>query len=450
VQREAAPPSSGPVIAVGLAIGAVFVSGLLLLLELSTYEVWGAMFVAPILLALSLPVFARQAAREADRRLFLLLILALVLKMAGGMVRHFVAFEVYEGVADAAGYHDWGVRLSRQFWAGNFDTGLESLTGTNFLKFLPGIVYMVTGPTRLGGFIFFSWLGFWGLFLFYRAFTIAVPEGRNRTYARLLFFLPTLVFWPSSIGKESWLMLCLGIAAYGSARALTGRPWRGLALAALGLWLAAIVRPHIAGMMGVGLAAAFLVRRPARELGQLAPIVKVASVAVVAALAVILVVRTDRFLRESNIDTDTGVTDTLSQITAQTYQGGSTFVPSLIQSPARAPLAVLTVLFRPFPFEAHNAQTVLAGLEGIFLLGLSLLRIPWGIGAVKSLRRQPYAAFALAYTGTFIFAFSAIANFGILVRQRSLMFPLFLVLLAIPPRRKESTPVEDPAVVAHA
>lgn len=234
-------------------------------------------------------------------------------------------------------------------------------------------------------------------------------------------------------------MLSLGIAAFGSARALNGKLWRGLAVAGLGLWLGAIVRPHIVGMMGVALVVAFLVRRPAEGLRQLAPVVKVVSVVAVAIVALMLVVRTDDFLRESNVETDTGLTETLSQITAQTYEGKSTFAPSLLQSPSRAPMAILTVLFRPFVFEAHNAQSVLAGVEGIFLLLLSLLGIPWALAALRSVRRQPYVGLAIAYTGVFIVAFSAVANFGILVRQRALLFPLYLVLLTIPPRRSERT-----------
>ena len=42
---------------------------------------------------------------------------------------------------------------------------------------MTGIVYTVTGPSLIGGYLVFSWLGFWGLLLFFRAFQIAVPHG---------------------------------------------------------------------------------------------------------------------------------------------------------------------------------------------------------------------------------------------------------------------------------
>ena len=44
--------------------------------------------------------------------------------------------------------------------------------------------------------------------------------------------------------------------------------------------------------------------------------------------------------------------------------------------------------------------------------------------------------FAVVYIGCFIWAFSGFGNFGILARQRVLMLPFFLVLLALPDRRR--------------
>ena len=160
---------------------------------------------------------------------------------------------------------------------------------------LTGAVYTLIGSSKLGGFVFFSWLGFWGLFFFYRAFTIAVPLGRRRSYALLLFFLPSLVFWPSSIGKEAWMMFSLGIAAYGVAKILTYATWRGLIICGVGLWAAGMVRPHMAALVAVSLAAAVITRKSKAELRELAPVVKGGAIVIVAVLAAVLVVRTDRF-----------------------------------------------------------------------------------------------------------------------------------------------------------
>ena len=145
-----------------------------------------------------------------------------------------------------------------------------------------------------------------------------------------------------------------------------------------------------------------------------------------------LVVRTDRFLQEGGIDTS-GVSSTLTDVQSQTGEGGSEFAPSILDSPIRAPVAFITVLFRPFFAEAHNLQSLLAAVEGTALFVLCLLRARWIWAAVKSLRRQPYVVFCLVYSVLFIVAYSSYANFGLLTRQRVQLYPLFLVLISIPP-----------------
>ncbi len=114
-------------------------------------------------------------------------------------------------------------------------------------------------------------------------------------------------------------------------------------------------------------------------------------------------------------------------------RAASEFVPSIVDSPARAPVAAVTVLFRPFVFEAHNFQSLLAAIEGTALLVLCLLRFRWVWAAMRSLRRQPYVVFCLVFSVLFIVAYSSFANFGLLARERVQLYPLFLVLISIPP-----------------
>jgi hypothetical protein len=447
---EAVRVRSGAFIGGALALLAVFVVGLFVLMGTTTFDTWGAMFVAPILIAASVPILVRQGNREGDRRVLWLLVIALFLKLTGAVVRYYFAFDVYGGVADAGLYHDEGVELADRFRSGNFDTSdLQPLTALNSMRLITGIVYTIIGPTKLGGFLVFSWLGFWGLYFFYRAFTVAVPEGRRLTYGRLVFLLPSLLFWPSSIGKEAWMMFSLGIAAYGAARVLSGHIARGLTGLGLGLWLANLLRPHVAALIAVSLAAAYLLRRPRRDLGQLAPVAKGLGVALVAIVALIVVLKADQFLRDQGVNTDQGVTSALYEVSARTVQGGSEFVPSILESPLRAPIAVVTVLFRPLVFEAHNAQALIAALETTFLFLFSLGRIRWAVWSLRTVRRQPYVALAIVFTGLFIVAFSTFANFGLLARERVQVFPLYLVLFSIPPPDKkrdlDALPTEDDA-----
>ena len=89
-------------------------------------------------------------------------------------------------------------------------------------------------------------------------------------------------------------------------------------------------------------------------------------------------------------------------------------------------------------------QMVLAALEGMLLMALLIFRFRWIINALKSIKRQPYVAMALAYTAMFVVAFSGFANFGLLARERVQLFPLYLVLFAIPPRAASKDEVAIP------
>jgi hypothetical protein len=424
----------GAVLVLGI-LATVAVTGGVLILFSSTSEATGALVLGVVLFVVSLPALARAARREGDRTLFWLLALALALKLLAAVGNYFVAYRIYGGVADADYYHDGGVLLAPRFEGGDILGGFGGATGTDFIRALTGFVYSLVGPNTISGFVVFSWLAFWGMYYFYRAYRVAVPEGRPRTYALLLFFLPSMLFWPSAIGKEAWMLLGLGVAAYGAARIMTGRTWMGLAVTAFGLWLAALVRPHVAGLMAIALVAGYLVRRPRRELGVVGPIAKGIALVAIVMLALALVQRTNRFFEESNFETGGGIVSILQQTTERNAFGGSEIaVPSIFQSPSRAPLAVATVLFRPLIFDAHNVQATLAGIEGTFLLLLFFFRFRWGWAAVRSIRRQPYVALALVYVALFVVAFSAFANFGLLARERVQLMPMFLIFATIPPR----------------
>ena len=416
------------------------VLGLLVLISAQLDGLLVVAFLVPVLMAASWPAFVRQARRERDPRLVWLLVAALALKLSGSLVRYWVAVDVYDGIADAFQYHKVGVELAMHFRAGNFDTGLASLNGTDFISFFTGIVYTIAGPSIFAGFLFYSWLAFAGMFYLYRAFTIAIPDGNKRSYARLLFFMPSMLYWPSSIGKEAWMLLTLGLAAFGTARLLTGRPWRGLAVAGLALWLAAIVRAHVAGMVVLALVVAYLFVRPPRRLGALGPAKKLFALAALVVVAVVLLGRTQSYLLEKGIDPQDGVTSVLAETRSRTDYGGSSFeapsTPSTGVWLAKLPLSAVTILFRPFPFEVHNGQAAITALESSLLLCLAISRRRAIGQAVRHLRRWPYVAFVLVYSALFVVGFSSIANFGILARERTQLLPFFLVLLAVPGSRR--------------
>lgn len=445
------PPVPWPSVAAGTAVVgyvAVFVWGM----ENTSYDTWGALLILPLLVAVSAPVLGRIAARDPDPRTYRLLMLALTFKLFAAIPRFLMAFVLYDGQSDSAMYDQEGRALAALFRQGVFEADLgRPVAGTGFVIIVTGIAYALVGPSIGGGFLFFSWLGFWGLLLFWRAVRIAFPQADGRRYALLVFFLPSLLFWPSSIGKDSWMMLALGVTAYGTARVLT-RSRGGFLALALGSLGTAMVRPHITVLAGAGLGVAYLLRRRPRQVSALGPVRAIAGIAVMCVGIVLMLQQASTFFGLENTDSQS-VTDVLSETQRRTSQGGSAEAdatgtaagagPAVNLSPLNLPVNVVTVLFRPFPFEAHNLQALIASLECVVLMGVfiaawqRLRRIP------AMFAKEPYIAFTSVYCLLFCWAFANINNLGILTRERVQVLPLVLVLLVVPRRSDRARTAAD-------
>ncbi len=429
VRRALAVQGPSSVVVIAVSCAAAYLGVLSYAIDRWSFDVWGGVVIFPILMVLTVP-FALSAARaDGDSTIAWLIMGAFVLKLCGAVARYYVAFSVY-GSGDSQAYHDVGVKLAPMFRHGDFSIDLgKRVLGTGFIEIVTGAVYTVTGATKLGGFFVFSWLGFIGMFLFYRAFRIAFPDGDRWRYALLVFFLPSLLFWPSSIGKESWMMFMLGLVSYGVARMLSGMPF-GLPAVILGLAGSAMVRPHVALIAIVALLGGYLVRRSPRPT-LLGPPAKVAMLVILSLGTIVVLSQVKTFFGVSTIDSGSAE-QVLTRTTEQTSQGGSEAQVTRPSSPAGVLEAVVAVVFRPWPYEATNLQSLFASLEGLFLLGLILMSLRRFAALPRAMIRRPYVTYALVYCLVFLYAFSSIGNFGILSRQRVQLYPFLAVLLCVP------------------
>ena len=408
------------------------------------YIVWGGLWIAPVLLILSIP-FANRAARLDGDAIGRIVLLGAGIKIfAAPLLRYWMAFNLYSGTSDSARYHVAGTDLAPLFRQWNYES-LGHISGTRFLEILTGEVYAFIGPTRLGGCMVFSWFSFVGLYLFFRAFRTAVPQGDARRYALLLFFFPTLLFWPSSIGKEAFMVLVLGAAALGAVHLFAGR-LRGLVWLALGMVGAVVVRPHMALIMGAGLVVAAPLavlsgggQDQLRNRGRLGSAVLLVAI-LFAGSGMIAVA--EQFFGLKSLNTQT-VQEQFDEVTRRSGEKGSTFTGYSPNSPVGFALAGVTVLFRPFPLEVRNPQGFLTSLEGLTLLGLCIVSLKRLSRLPREFFRRPYVVFSLVYVLAFVYAFSSIVNFGILARQRAQLLPILFVVLCLP--RRDSVNADAPA-----
>jgi len=407
-------------IAISLLL-AVLVTGALVLGEVTLGTV---LFVAAgIVITVKV---APRLAIEGDRKwIATLLPLAFVAKMAGAVARYLMVTVLY-GVGDSYGYYDRAIELVHTWRSFSVPEGTWGGAGTRFIDVLTSFLFLPSIPTFLFGFFMFATLAFIGTILFYLAFRRWFTDPKHLLlYAGFVFFMPSLLFWPSSIGKDAIMVFSLGIAAYGGARVLEGSYLRGAAIATPGLLLAVGVRPHVASLFVAAIVFALLLaRQPLKNSGWFARMIALGI-----ALAILSFVA---ITASENLKIDTtseGFDDFLAEMEQRTAQGGAAVEGSPVASPLDLPEATLRVLFRPLPYEAGNPPALASAVESVILLIVLIARLPTIAKNIVRVRFHPYMLFVTLYTVGFIIAFSTIVNLGILARQRAQVLPFLLAML---------------------
>ncbi len=376
----------------------------------------------------------RISSVEGDRSwLAPVLALGMVAKLVGASARYFVLFTVYQGGGDAIGYHNTGLDVAdvwRSFSVPDVTTVGSGGEGTRFVKVFTGLLYAPFEPSALGGFWIFALLAFLGQFFLYLAFRKATPESMWKRYAVMVLFWPTIVYWPSSPGKEAVIFFWLGLAAWAASSLYKRYDARWILLITAPVWLIGFVRIHVAALLAGSIVAALLIskRPPSLALGFRRNLILVGGLL---AMIPLIIGVGDEFGVEMGTSLSVDELDPVfGNIEDQTAQGGSAVSGGAIQSPGDIPAGILKVLFRPLPNEANNAQSLAASVEGALLLALIAWRTPSMLSNWRRVRRSPYLCFCIVYISLFVWAWSAINNLGILARQRSLVIPLVLAVIA--------------------
>ncbi|MEM9466191.1 MAG: hypothetical protein AAGA90_12515 [Actinomycetota bacterium] len=409
---------AGPV---GWALVALAATATLASAALGRVSVFGAVVVV-LLLAGSQPLLRRFSANDHGVDLESLLRVGLGLKFLAVLPR----FALRQ---DAIDYHAVGTVLADSFRSLDFlvETG-RPIPGTGSVRYATGLVHVLTFSDEFATFAIFAMLGFIGLALFIRAFVDGLPDVDPGRYAVLMVCWPSLAYWPASTGKEALMTFGLGLAAFGLARLLRGG-WMAMIPLAAGLAVSALVRPHVALIVVTAGVGAFIMHSRRGAAGGV-----VTRLIVIGGLVGVGTLLSDAVERLFNVQdlNVTSVSAALDLANHRSAQGGSSFVAARIDSVADVPWGVVTVLLRPLPHEAASAPGLVAAFEGLVLAALLLGAIPRLMAATRTLRREAYVAYAVGFVAVFVFLFSALGNFGILTRQRTMVTPLLLVLVSLP------------------
>ena len=308
-----------------------------------------------------------------------LLVAGVVVKLGASMLRFYTLVGEYGTHGDASVYDDYGRRLAHAWISGgvvDYTSGASG--GTAWVRWFTGIVYYVFGSNILNGFLIFSLLALVGTYFWYRAAVEAVPFLNKRLCFLLLFFAPSIAFWPSSIGKEALMQLGLGTVALGSAKLLKQRLFQGILIALPGAWLLYNVRPHLLAFATFAAGIAYVVGRVrrGRSAAESTSLFRPVGMVIVALLAFFALSQAAQFLGMKDFSLSS-IEQELTEQTGRTSQGGSQVETGKVSlTPLSVPQGMVKVLLQPFPWEVETR---------IQLLGVARMR---GHGVVHLVPHQ--------------------------------------------------------------
>jgi hypothetical protein len=312
-------------------------------------------------------------------------------------------------------------------------------------------VYYLFGSNMVTGFFVFGLLALVGSYFWYRAAIEAVPGVNKRLYLGLVLFAPSIAYWPASIGKEALMQLGIGTVALGTAHLFRQRLVKGLAVAIAGGWPLWVVRPHLLALVTVAAGCAYVGGRVrVGDQGVRSFLARPVGLLAVVLLAAFTVSQGAKFLGMEDLSLSS-IEAELNEQTERSTTGGSEFDNggnSL--NPIHLPQGAATVLLRPFPWETERPLQLLSSVESVVLAGLIIARLSSLRTALWRARSTPFLLYCWVLTILYAATFSSFANFGLLVRQRSLVLPALFVLLAVRPTPRPTPTPGRPATLAAA
>lgn len=356
-----------------------------------------------------------------------LFLLALLTKLMGSLVRYWTVVDLYGGAADSPLYHEHGQILAQYFKVFDFsilETYQIRAVETTNLAHITGLLYTVLPASMAGAFFFFAFLAFIASVLFYRSVCVAWPAANSNYYRLCIFFVPSILFWPSSLGKDAWLFFCSSLVFWGWTSFLRKHNWFSLGWILIGLLLINLIRPHFAAFLAMGMGASYLLYSTR---GQSSKIQWLIGACAVALLAIYMVQSGAQFLKLDEFSLDS-VEERMQAVQAQTTQGGSQYSTISIFTPWGFVWGLVTTLARPFPWEARSGQVLVTALETSGWLLLAWLQRKVFLKKLLTLRADPIMGFAFFYCLISLLALTTIGNFGILARQRVLILPFIWML----------------------
>ena len=337
-----------------------------------------------------------------------------VFSLVMGLLHFIITFASYGfilgSVADAKHYYSESMSIT--------DWGLSYLSnGTSFIIFLNYMLVQWFHLSFLGCFLVFSFISYLGCLKLFEVIIDLTDRNYNISY--LLLLLIGTHFWTVSLGKDSLMfysMCCLCYNIY------FDKPKSHYILPLL---LVGLIRLHVLIFVLVGGGVSYVFTNKKIKMQT-----KFIFVGLVLGALLVLI---PFFLKEIAVTNFSDIEGKLQNSMNANLEGGA----GVDMKDSNLIVKWFSYMFRPFIFEARNPMFLVSALEnlvwlyiffiiikGLFFDKIKTNYILWSyIGIILA------CTLPLAYT---------LANFGISMRQKIMIFPFFLILFFIVKKSRKS------------
>jgi hypothetical protein len=299
-------------------------------------------------------------------------------------------------------------------------------------------IMLLTNNSYLSSSIVAGLIGFSGIWKLYSLFCTLYPNLEKKFAIAILYF-PSVLFWSSGIMKDTLTISAVGWIVYCFYKFAILRKFKIKYI--LAIFISSFVIINIKAYIFVALLPGILIWLFFNQIKSIkSGLVKFLLAPVLIVVLGLGFVLLSGSLSSSlgaygNVDSSIKQAQVIQQDLTRSEQYGDNFydIGKFDASPtgllSKAPIAIVSGLFRPFLWEARNPFVILAALEATFLMFL-LLYCLVKLSPVKffsNIFSDPMLIFALSFTLLFAFGIGlATANFGALVRYKIPMLPFFL------------------------
>jgi hypothetical protein len=338
--------------------------------------------------------------------------------------------------SDAVAYHLQGSNLSESLADGLF-ASFRWVNGSSTIVFLTGLAYRMVGPSIYGMYWISAIAGVGASLFFFLAFREWYGGVAAKAYAMLILFLPSYALFTTLYGKDSLVSLGMGLSTYGFIHWLRHRHSKGIVFLTVGLALVGSVRPHVAGaLIFAAMVAniAFIGRgnQSRHTAGRTSSLVFFGLLSIAGWFGV----RTFTFGQtEAAGEQAIGL---MRHVQSGNQVGGSsieiTEVTDFSDLVTSFPNGVLTVLLRPFPWEADGVNMLMASLENLLLLAILIRAVRQKKMGLRATLQDPYLVFCGSAAVALLVILARFPNLGLVLRERAMFQPFYFALLVAPRR----------------